>query len=483
MTNKTNRRDFNKSAAALGMGAWVLGGITPPPSRSANEEIRFGCIGVGGKGKSDSTDAGKHGKVVAMCDIDEETLGKKKSEFGDAKTFFDYRKMLDEMGDGIDAVTVSTPDHTHAVASLMAMRMGKHIYCQKPLTHSIEEARMMGDVAREMKLVTQMGNQGTAGSNLRESAALIRKGIVGTVKEVHVWTNRPVWPQSYGLKVKTKPDNGKEDEWDRRSKQVHWKEWIGPAETRMYSPEIHPFKWRGFWDFGTGALGDMACHTLNMSYMALDLKFPTSVVAECDEHDGNCYPAKSKIVFEFPELDGRPALKMIWYDGGALPPAELMSDLPKQKKGKRMRHFTSAALVVGDKGKFYSPGDYGGVPNETGLIVDGDFVPQREIVRPEEGDSPFAAFKNIEYTKSPGHFTEFADAILGNGKTVSEFVEYAGPLTETILLGNLAVWSGKKIDWDAKTMVAANADEATKRMVRHQYLNGYSIHEGAAAKG
>lgn len=477
MSKGSNRRDFVKSTAALGMGAWVAGGLSIKPSISALEEIRFGCIGVGGKGASDSSDAGNHGKVVAICDIDDNTLAKKKQEFGDAKTYNDFRKMLEEMGDSIDAVTVSTPDHTHAVAALMAMRMGKHCYCQKPLTHSIEESRIMGDVAREQKIVTQMGNQGTALSNLRETAALIRKGIVGDVKEVHVWTNRPVWPQSFNLKVSEPPVPG----------HVHWNEWIGPAQARAYSPEIHPFKWRGFWAFGTGALGDMACHTLNMSYMALDLKFPTSVEAVCDKHDGVCYPSKSKIVFEFPELNGRPALKMVWYDGGERPSDELMADLPKQpsnNKKKPARHYRSAALIVGDKGKYYSPGDYGGESATTGLIVDGEFTRQRTITRPAKdgASSPYSEFTNIEYTKSPGHFTEFANAIKGEGKTVSEFVDYAGPLSETILLGNLAVWSGKKVDWDAKNMIAAGADEATQKMIRHDYHNGYSIHTGAEAK-
>ncbi len=471
---KQSRRSFVKSTAALGAGAWVLGGTSVKASLSANEEIRYGCIGVGGKGASDSTAAGEHGKVVAMCDIDEEILGKKKAEFGDAKTFYDFRKMMDEMGDSIDAVTVSTPDHTHAVAALYAMRMGKHIYCQKPLTHSIEEARLMGTVAKEMNLVTQMGNQGTALSNLRESAALIRKGIVGAVKEVHVWTNRPVWPQSIGLKVKE----------EAVPSHVHWDEWIGPANKRPYSPEIHPFKWRGFWDFGTGALGDMACHTLNMSYMALDLKFPTSVEADCDEHDGNCFPASSQIVFEFPEMNGRAPVKMIWYDGGRVPDAELMADLPKIKRGNREKHYTSAALVVGEKGKYYSPGDYGGDAKDTGLIVDGEFTRQRTITRAaEEGaTSPFAEYANIDFVKSPGHFTEFANAIKGEGKTVSEFVNYSGPLSETILLGNLSVLTGKKIDWNAKEMIAADADEATQKMVRHDYNNGYSIKEMAGVK-
>ena len=301
------RRTFVKSTAALGVGFWVAGGVSAKPSLSANEEIRFACIGIGGKGSSDSESAKNHGKVVAVCDIDEKTLGDSKDKFPGAAQYYDFRKMLEEKESEIDAVTVSTPDHTHAVAALMAMRMGKHCFCQKPLTHSIEEARMLGDVARENKLVTQMGNQGTALSNLRQSAALIRNGVVGTVREVHVWTNRPVWPQSYGLKVKTGPASSDEEQaWNERAKQVHWKEWIGPAVEEAYSPEIHPFKWRGFWKFGTGALGDMACHTLNMSYMALDLKFPTSVVSEHKEHDGVCYPESSKITFEFPELDGRP---------------------------------------------------------------------------------------------------------------------------------------------------------------------------------
>jgi predicted dehydrogenase len=455
----------------------VLGGISPKLSRSANEELRFACVGVGGKGASDSTDAGNHGRVVAMCDIDWKVIEDKKKEFPDAATYSDYRKMFDELGDKFDAVTVSTPDHTHAVIALQALRMGKHVYCQKPLTHSIEEARLMGEVAREMGVVTQMGNQGTALSNLRESAALIRAGLIGSVKEVHVWTNRPVWPQSVGLKVveKSAPDH------------IDWDSWIGPAPRRPFSPEIHPFKWRGFWDFGTGALGDMACHTLNMSYMALDLKYPTSVEAEFEKHDHICYPSRSKITFEFPDLNGRPAVKMVWYDGGERPDDSVLVGLPKlaQGEGDRQRqvHYSSAALMIGERGSFYSPGDYGEVPNSTGVLVDGDFIPQRRIVRPrEEGnDSPFSKFKNIEYVRSPGHFTEFANAIKGDGKTVSEFIDYAGPLTETILLGNLALWSGKRVDWDAKQMIAADADESTQKLIRHEYLNGYSIYEMAKA--
>ena len=474
--NSANRRDFVKSTAALGVGYWVAGGTQLKASTSKMEKVQFGCIGIGGKGSSDSADANRLGKVVAACDVDEDRLAEASTKFAGAAKFFDYRKMLDEMGDKIDAVTVSTPDHTHAVAALAAMRMGKHCFCQKPLTHSIEEARMMGDVAKEKGIVTQMGNQGTANSNLRLSAAMIRAGVVGRVKEVHVWTNRPVWPQSNNLVVGTEPNSEMNEEqkaeWLRKKKAVHWKEWIGPAEMRDYSPEIHPFKWRGFWAFGTGALGDMACHTLNMSYMALDLKFPTSVTSVNPEHDRICYPKSSTIAFEFPELNGRAPVKMFWYDGGDRPPAELLKNLPKNAEGKQ---FTSGALIVGEKGNFYSPSDYGEVPRATGVIVDGKFTSQRRIYRGRAGDE-FNAFKDLDYPVSPGHFEEFINGINGDGVPVSNFPEYAGPLTETILLGNLAVWSGKKVEWDAKSMIAKDADEAVQKMIRHEYKNGYTIH-------
>lgn len=457
MAKRNSRRDFMKTGAAVGAGFWVAGGSTAQAkTKSPNEEINFACIGIGGKGSSDSASAKSNGNVVAVCDIDDKILNGAKDKFPGASQYNDFRKMLEENADKIDAVTVSTPDHTHAVAALMAMRMGKHCFTQKPLTHSIEEARVMGNVARENNLVTQMGNQGTAESNLRQSAALIRSGIVGTVSEVHVWTNRPVWPQSFGLKVKEMPV----------PEHVHWNEWIGPARMRNYSPEIHPFKWRGFWEFGTGALGDMACHTLNMSFMALDLFNPTSVVAEATEHDGNMYPKASKITFEFPEYEGRSALKMVWYDGSKMPPEELLEGCPGSVDNKgNSRPYSSGALIVGDKGKFFSPGDYGGDARGTGLIVDGEFTQQRRIEN------------KPDYVRSPGHFVEFANAIKGEGKAVSDFATYAGPLTETILLGNLAVWSGEKVEWDAKEMKAANASDEVNRIIRHEYHNGYSIHE------
>ncbi len=468
MSRRTNRRQFVKTTAALGAGFWAAGGISPKRSLAANEEIRFACIGVGGKGVEDSDNVGRLGKVVAICDIDGEFLDKAKGRFPDAKTFFDYRKLLDEMHDSIDAVTVTTPDHTHAVISLSAMALGKHVYCQKPMTHSIEEARLMAQRATERNIVTQMGNQGTALESLRRSAALIKAGVIGKPIEVHIWTNRPVWPQGFGTKPKT----------EATPANIHWDLWLGPAPSHEFSREIHPFKWRGYWAFGTGALGDMACHTLNMSYMALDLNNATSVLADAAEHDKYVYPGASSIEYQFAANALRPAVKMFWYDGGRRPLA-LLKDCPKQPNedagpGDPGKHFTSGALIIGDKGKFYSPGDYGEFEKQSGIIVDGKFTMLGDIVTP------------VETIKSPGHYEEFANAIRGEGKTVSNFPGYASGLTETVLLGNLAVWArGHRIDWDGKTMGTkltkvnekspdCDASEIA-RMVRHEYLNGYNI--------
>ncbi len=479
-STQATRRTFIKTSAAVGVGFWVAGGVAPKKTYASSlDKVQFACIGIGGKGSSDSADAQRTGSVVAVCDIDDDILEKGKAAFTNAESFYDFREMLDKMGDKIDAVTVSVPDHNHAVAALQAMRMGKHCFCQKPMTHSIEEARLMGDLARESGLVTQMGNQGTSESILRRSAAIIQQGHIGEVKHVHVWTNRPVWPQGINMKIKESPDASNEKdcaEWEKRVAQVHWNEWIGPAKKRSFSPEIHPFKWRGFWDFGTGALGDMACHTLNMSFMALNLRNPTSVSAVTSGHDKVMYPKWSQIEFEFPELDGRKAVGMTWYDGGKMPPAELLKNLPKSRSGDKENLYDSAALVIGTEGMFFSPGDYGAdEQGNTGIMKpDGTFLKERRIELPKDS-----------VVKSPGHFDEFTNAIQGEGSPMSNFPNYAGPLTETILLGNLAVWaaSDQAITWNAADMVATNVPAASQasvdEMVRHAYLNDYSIKEMA----
>jgi len=446
MSRRTSRRTFIKASAAGGVGFWVAGGVQPAQSKSALETVNFASVGVGGKGTSDSNDAAKHGNMVAICDIDENNLNKAASKWPKAKKFFDYRKMIEEMGSSIDAVTVSTPDHSHGPASALALKAGKHCFTQKPMSHSIHEARVLGELAKKQGVKTQMGNQGTANSTLRESAALIQSGAIGTVKEVHVWTNRPVWPQGAG-RPKAEPPV---------PKHIHWKEFLGPAKARAYHPAYHPFKWRGWWDFGTGALGDMACHTLNMPFMALDLRDPISVQAETSGHNQETYPSYSIINFQFPARGSRPAVKMVWYDGGKKPPREL---LPPSKLIKAPN---TGSLLIGDKGSLLSPGDYGGDGN-TGIFAGGEYTRQRDLKQ------------SVEYTKSPGHFTEWVRAIKGGPESVSNFPNYSGPLTETVLLGNLAVWAdGKKIDWDAKKLVATNAPEVA-HIVKKEYHNGYSL--------
>jgi predicted dehydrogenase len=433
MRSRSNRREFLKTTTLTGIGLWVARGSYADQPKSPNDQINFACIGIDGKGESDTADAARFGKVVAICDVDDTKLSKAAQKYPDAKTFHDFRRMLDELGKNIDAVTVSTPDHVHAVAAATAMRMGKHCFCQKPLTHTIYEARRLGEIAREMKVATQMGNQGTAGSSMRQWAADVRAGLIGTVKEVHVWTNRPIWPQGVPRPEAVNPPQ-----------YVHWDLWLGPAPERPYAPGYHPFAWRGWWDFGTGALGDMACHTLNLPFMALDLRNPASVQAETSGHNRESYPKWSIIHFDFPATEKRPPVALTWYDGGKRPASELFDGKTPPESG---------SLIIGDRGKLYTPGDYGG-----GGQLLGDTAP---VI--------------TTFESSPGHFEEWVRAIRGGEPAMSNFSDYSGPLTETVLLGNLAVWAdGKKIEWDARHLQALNAPEVAS-IIRPKYRGGYSL--------
>lgn len=440
MSRRNNRRDFLKTSAAVGAGYWISGRAAAEDSKSPNEVVRFACIGVGGKGSSDSADAARLGEVVGACDVDSKRLDAGLKRWPNAKGYADYRKLLDEVGKNVDAVTVSTPDHTHAVATAMALRMGKACFTQKPLTHTIYEARKLGELAREMKVATQMGNQGTASNSLRKTAAVIRAGAVGSVTEVHVWTNRPIWPQG-GTLPEEKPV----------PEHLNWDCWLGPAQARPYGEGYHPFAWRGWWDFGTGALGDMACHTVNMPFMALNLRDPIAVQAESSGHNQQSYPKWSVITYEFPSNDNRGAVKMKWYDGGKRVTPDLLDGEQPAPSG---------VLIVGDKGKLYAPGDY----CEKGYKLLGS-----------------ASDKEVEFPNSPGHFEEFVRAVKGGEPAMSNFPDYAAPLTETILLGNLAVWAaptadtpGKRIDWDAKNLKATNAPEVDS-VVKTTYREGYTL--------
>src|SRR5947209_20170713 len=312
-----SRRDFIKSSSLLA-GAAMFSAPYFLRSAGANDRINIACIGVGGKGDSDSSSAfGLGGNIVALCDIDSNTLeGKNKSlqdraakenRTYDAKLYRDWRKMFSEMGKSIDAVTVSTPDHVHGLAAITAMKLGKHVYCQKPLTQTVFEAREMRRLAKEKKLATQMGNQGSAGDGLRRAVEVIQAGVIGAPRELHVWSNRPIWPQ--GLE---RPSGE-----DPVPSTLDWNQWLGPAPFRPYKKSVyHTFAWRGWLDFGTGALGDMACHTVNMPFRALKLGYPT--VVECELASriySETYPKTSRLRYAFPPRAGLPPHPFCWYDG------------------------------------------------------------------------------------------------------------------------------------------------------------------------
>jgi predicted dehydrogenase len=426
------RRQFVQASALAGAGFWVAGHSEAARDNAPNTKIRFACIGVGGMGMTNTNHAGLHGDVVALCDVDDQNLGKAAARYPRAKKYHDYRKLLDEMHKEVDAVVISTPNHTHAVVAAAAIALRKHCFIEKPLAHTVYEARQLGTLTLGSKVATQMGNQGTAMPMFRKALAVLRAGTLGTVKEVHVWSNRPVWPS--GVARSPKADI---------PAHLNWDLWLGPSPERPYTADYHPFRWRGWWDFGGGALGDMGCHSMNLPFMALELRDPSTVEAESSGHNKDSYTKWSIVRYNFPERNRRPPLTMTWYDGGKLPPAELFA-------GEKI--LGSGCLIVGDKGKLYAQNDY-----VTAYKLLGNAI-----------EPP------VKITPSPGHFEEFVRSVRGEGAAMSNILDYAGPLTETVLLGNLAIWAGKKIEWDAAKLKATNAPEL-EPLIRPKYRKGYSL--------
>jgi predicted dehydrogenase len=453
-----NRRNFLKLTGAAGAGYWLTASALSATRAgdSPSEKVRFAGVGVGGKGSSDIDNAGDVGTVVALCDIDEKQLDGKAGRFRDAKKYIDYRKMFDEMGKDIDAVTVSTPDHTHAPASIMAMKLGKHVYCQKPMTHTVHEARQMRLIAADKKVCTQMGNQGTAENGLRRAVEIVQAGVLGKVTEVHVWTNRPIWPQA--PKVMARPE-GKFD----IPKHVHWNEFLGAAPERPYAPGYHPFAWRGWWEFGTGALGDMACHTANMAFMALKLGSPTTAVAEAGDVNPETYPSYAHVVLEFPARGEMPAVTWNWYEGKKdgkkmLPPEDLLAKVLK----KNQKLADSGSMLVGDKGILFSPDDYGARYFLFGEGLDEKAKEVNETL-PRNGGGDLGMKK------------EWVKAIRENKPeiAVSNFA-YSGMLTEAVLLGNVAIRAGSKIDFDGEKCAVTNNAKANEFLTK-EYRKGFGI--------
>jgi len=451
--NALNRRQF-LSRTTLALGASTLAFPYVGNVLGANDRINIACIGVGGKGDSDSNDAGScGGNIVALCDVDKNTLDSKSKKYPKAKQYRDYRKLLEEMGSEIDAVTVSTPDHNHGIAAIRAMKMGKHCFCQKPLVQTVKEARIMRALAKEKKLATQMGNQGSAENGLRRAVEVIQSGVIGKPTELHVWSNRPVWPQ--GLE---RPQGE-----DPVPANLDWDLWLGPAALRPFKKGVyHTFNWRGWFDFGTGALGDMACHTVNMPFRALKLGFPNVVELEmASKFFPETFPKTSRIRFEFPEREGLPPLKFWWYDGNPgdpLKPLRPDAEVSKEIITMMGKLPGSGALIVGDKGKLFSPDDYG-AQFYIALKGQDDFV---------SGDK-HEACKDIPVTipRSPGHMQEWFRMMKEGTPAYSNF-DVAAYLTEIILLGCVALrmGEGNRMDWDGPNMMSPNLAEAAKFVSR-----------------
>lgn len=451
--NAMTRRRFigHTATAAAGMmiiPRHVLGG---PGYKAPSDTLNIACVGVGGKGTSDIRSVSTE-NVVALVDVDETRIAQflrsdrntpeQQAMYNKANQYQDFRLML-EVEKNIDAVTVSTPDHTHAVIAMAAMNLGKHAFVQKPLAHTVKEARMLAKTAKEKNLVTQMGNQGHAGEGARLMNEWIWDGAIGDIREVHCWTNRPIWPQGIDApkEIPSVPST------------LDWNCWLGPAPFRPYHPAYHPFSWRGFWDFGTGAVGDMGAHILDQPYWALKLGQAKTVQASSSPFTKDSYPWSEVITYEFPERGEMPPVRLTWYDGGIMPPRpEELED------GRMMGDSGGGGLFVGTKGKLMFS-TYGNNPR----------------ILPE---SLMQSYKRPEKSipRSPGIQAEWIEAIKAGSKSTTDF-SYSSALTETMLIGCIAVRVQEhktKLEWDGEQMKFTNLDEANE-FLHFDYRPGWSL--------
>jgi len=446
------RREFLGTTATAAAGfvivpRKVLGG---PGYQAPSDTLNIGCVGVGGKGTSDIWACSTE-NIVALCDADDEQMARfltqkdnkpeYQPKYDRAAKHRDFRKMLER--EKLDAITVSTPDHTHAVIAMTAMKMGKHVFVQKPLTHTIKEARLLAQEAKKRNLVTQMGNQGHSKEGARLICEWIWDGAIGDVREVHVWTNRPIWPQGIDApkEIPSVPPT------------LDWDVWLGPAPWRPYHPAYLPFNWRGWWDYGTGAVGDMGAHLVDQPFWALKLGAPATVQASSTKYTKDSYPLAEVITYEFPARGKMPPARMIWYDGGLMPPRPAVLD-----EGRMMGDDGGGCLFVGAKGMIMCS-TYGENPR----ILPEQLM--RDYKRPE---------KTIP--RSPGIMEEWIAAIKAGKKSTTDF-DYSGSLTETMLLGNVAIRmkdATAVLQWDAVNMQVTNLPEANQ-FIHKEYRAGWSL--------
>jgi predicted dehydrogenase len=429
-----NRRDFLRQSAVLGAGAWITGVQRGyGQEKSPNAKINVGHIGCAGMRGADHLSQMSAQNQIALCDVDEKNLAQGAAKLPNASKYNDFREML-EKEKSLDCIVISTPDHIHAPAGVMAMRMGKHVYTEKPMAHTVHEVRLMTDLAAERKLKTQMGTQIHAGDNYRRVVEVIQGGAIGKVHEVHVWLGGTQWTAS-GLPKDSPPVPA----------GLHWDLWLGPAEERPYNPRYHPLKWRCYWNFGGGHLADMGCHYTDLPFWALNLGHCTSVEAEGPEVDPHGAPPWLISRWTFPARGQLPPVKLTWYHGDKGP-----SQLAEGKLGDWKG---AGVLFLGEKGMLVS--NY----SLHKLLPEAEF---RDFVRPEP-----------TLPKSPGHHQEWIEAIRGGKPSLCNF-DYAGPLAETVLLGNVAYRAGKRLEWDPKALKATNCPEAD-RFIRKEYRKGWAL--------
>ncbi|AKQ47752.1 hypothetical protein TH63_15030 [Rufibacter radiotolerans] len=445
-----SRRTFVKGAGLAVASFYffprhVLGG---PGFVAPSDKLNIAGIGVGGRGASVLRNMATQ-NIVALCDVDFGFAAKTFAEYPNAKTFKDYRVMLDKMGRDIDAVMIATPDHSHAIIALEALRRKKHLYVEKPLTYTVEEARLLTAAAKKARMITQMGNQGHSNPEGMQAVEMIRNGDIGQVSTVHAWTNRPIWPQGMPRTTQT----------FGMPPTLDWDLFIGPAPLRPYNPAYHPFKWRGWADYGVGALGDMGAHLLDHPNWALELGAPVSVQASCTPWGGTkeepmvSYPLASQVTFEFAAKGNRGPVQLIWSDGGIAParPEEMTDEEPLGDRG-------GGVLYLGDKGKLVH-NTYGAKPR---------LIP---VSRMQGYAPPTPTIPRIETT----HEMDWVNCCKDGKRQPSSSFDYSGPLTETMLLGVIATrFPGKKLLWDAAAMKFTNLPEANQYLGR-QYRVGFGL--------
>jgi predicted dehydrogenase len=440
MPTRISRRRFLQTSAALGAAGWGAGLLPAAGQKgSPNEWLHVGIIGVAGQGEYDTNGVvGAGVEVVALCDVDERRAGRARERFPRAKFYTDYRRLIDAKGP--DAVVIATPDHHHALATVRALEAGLHVYCEKPLTHTVSEARVVARAAAKNKRVTQLGTQIHAGSNYRRVVELVQSGAIGPVREVHVWCGKSWGGGDRPTGSEPVPAG------------LHWDLWLGPAPERPYhhGPDkkgngtYEPFNWRRWWDFGGGTLADMACHYMDLPFWALGLRHPTKVASEGPKLNPETAAVWLIVRYEFPARDQLPPVRLTWYDGGKRPATFTEGKLPRWGDG---------VLFVGDKGMLLA--DYG-----------------RHKLLPEKQFEGFVPPKPF-IKDSIGHHREWVEACKTAGPTTCNF-DYGGALTEAVLLGNVSYRLGKGLTWDAKNLRATNEPEAD-RFIQHHYRRGWAL--------